>query len=208
MTDIQPPPAPGHNKPKKDSRLHHIIKFRKHPHLTFYPPGFFFKRLTKIHRVSKKSSPRYLIAFLSKYSHFDNTILQKASKNLLITNDATNMKKDGDVDPIKTVKSKFSNKRKWTNYLLFTFGASLTGYLSLDLVTGQWTAVLAGVVMLMLKLDSRYSFSAAMCLLLLVPIFLILGRTALADNYAVYSYYFLIFGIIATVSELNKPKSL
>ncbi len=96
--------------------------------------------------------------------------------------------------------------RGWLSYLLITVIAVMVGLLSPDLVTGQWIAGITGLGMLLLKLDSHYSYFIALCLLILVPVFLVYDRNFLADNYAVYSYYFLIFGLVASIRELTIHK--
>lgn len=64
------------------------------------------------------------------------------------------------------------------------------------------------VLSIIFSLDSRISFLIALCLLLLIPLFLILEKKDLAETYSIYAYYFLVIWVVVSLYEsiYNKKK--
>jgi hypothetical protein len=55
-------------------------------------------------------------------------------------------------------------------------------------------------------ISSRYLAVMAICLLGLTPIFLISGKNMIADQLAIYAYYFLIMTVLMGIYELKKDR--
>jgi hypothetical protein len=58
-----------------------------------------------------------------------------------------------------------------------------------------------GVLAVVLRLDSRVSFVLALIMLIDIPIFQALNRPSIAENLAVFAFYFLLIGVIGTLLE-------
>jgi hypothetical protein len=95
--------------------------------------------------------------------------------------------------------------KSWLAYPAIVILATIIGLASSSLAVGQWFVVLyAGVAIW--RLPSQVSFGLGLLTLVLVPIFTLLGRTILAENYAVYAYYFLVIGVVQAVWELRRDR--
>jgi hypothetical protein len=69
---------------------------------------------------------------------------------------------------------------------------------------GQWFVLAYGVIALIRRLDSRYSFGAALFALICVPLFSVLGQSGISANIAVYVYELLVVGTVQAVIELRR----
>lgn len=56
------------------------------------------------------------------------------------------------------------------------------------------------------RIESRYSFGAALALLVIIPLLLSFNNEVLAEVYAVYAYYFLVIGTILSVIEFKREE--
>lgn len=92
-------------------------------------------------------------------------------------------------------------------YGLILAAGIAAGVASATLAVGQWLVAAYAVVVLVFRLPSRVSFLIALAALALVPVFTIMGRGALAENYAVYAYFLLAIGVVAAVRELRRDDS-
>ena len=71
---------------------------------------------------------------------------------------------------------------------------------------GQLLVLMWGVWSLLRRYDPRYSFGAALFVLLTIPLFQALGRPGIADNAAIYVYELLVVGTISAVIALRKSE--
>jgi len=60
---------------------------------------------------------------------------------------------------------------------------------------------------LVFSLKSRYSFGIGLFFLILTAFLLTLGNEGVAENYAVYAFYFLVIGTITALIETVKNKN-
>jgi cell division protein FtsW (lipid II flippase) len=61
---------------------------------------------------------------------------------------------------------------------------------------------------ILFSLESRYSFAIGLLFLVLTAFLQILGKERIAENYAVYTFYFLVIGTIGALIEVAKDKKL
>ncbi len=64
-------------------------------------------------------------------------------------------------------------------------------------------------IALIFKLKSQTSFTLALLLLLAIPILIIIGQQPLAETYAIFSFYFLVVGVLMATFELrSSPRKM
>ena len=101
------------------------------------------------------------------------------------------------------------NKRPLTLIYIFTLILVFCLFL-LQLLPGSSTFIfLSSWIFLIIlnKLDSSVSFFYALLFLLVTPFMLLLNQQTIAENYAVWTYYFLVIGTAQAIYELKrKPK--
>jgi len=56
-------------------------------------------------------------------------------------------------------------------------------------------------------ISSRYLAFGAICFLILTPLFLIGGKKIIADQLAIFAYYFLIMAVMMGIYEVRKDRS-
>lgn len=108
-------------------------------------------------------------------------------------------------DPAGNVTKKPKTpKRKLLNMLSYVGIAVMAiavGFALFDAATGQWIVLAGGIVALMLRVDSRLLFGAALFCLVMIPVMTIAQREALSENYAIYTFILLVIGTIRAMIE-------
>ena len=121
----------------------------------------------------------------------DNTSTETSSPSKTLTRQKSTTKKKGVI-------------RDFVANLGVTLLAVVVGISFFDQTVGIIIISIASVVGLILKLDSRYYFGAAVFALVMIPILSLLGRADMSNNYAVYAFVMMVFGTIASVVELMR----
>ncbi len=96
-------------------------------------------------------------------------------------------------------------KTMGTNGLIVIAAVGL-GLASIDTQIGQWVILAFGLSAITFKLSSRISFGLALAVLVMVPVFTTIQQKALAENYAVYTYYLLVIGVVTAAIELYRER--
>lgn len=95
--------------------------------------------------------------------------------------------------------------KSWLAYPLIVLLATVIGLASSSLAVGQWLVAIYAIFAIW-RLPSQLSFGLGLLTLVLVPAFTLLKREVLAENYAVYAYYFLVIGVVQAILELRRSR--
>jgi hypothetical protein len=81
------------------------------------------------------------------------------------------------------------------------------GFISFVSVWVNWAFLAYGIYTLVRRLPSQRIFVSALVCLIFVPILNILHRSTLSNSFAVFTFYFLVFGLIRACIELRFNKA-
>ncbi|HUS26346.1 MAG TPA: hypothetical protein VMY99_03295 [Nevskiaceae bacterium] len=93
----------------------------------------------------------------------------------------------------------------WLQYQLIIFGAMIAGYGMQSYAFGEVAVVCYGIAAFIWRVPSRTTFTLAL-LSMVATILLLVGRgnVALAQNFATFTFLFLVVGVITLSRELKK----
>lgn len=131
---------------------------------------------------------------------FTPTRTKAVSRSTETTSDTSAQKAQAPTKPSKP-KNKFLSMLSTLAIVLL---AVAVGFALFDAATGQWIVVAGGIVALILRIDSRMLFGAALFCLVMIPIMTIAGREALSENYALYTFILLAIGTVRAMIESTK----
>lgn len=106
--------------------------------------------------------------------------------------------------PVRSTKEK-TGPPQWLQMPLIIGGAMLAGLAFQNVVLGQLAVILYGAAAVMFRIPSRVSFILALLSLLATTGLLIFrGDVAMSQNFAVYTFLFLVVGVFTLNRELKK----
>jgi len=96
------------------------------------------------------------------------------------------------------------SRRTWLKILLIIVVLIFT--LTKDIAVLDFLVLLYALVSFLFVVNSRWSAGIALILLASCPFFLISKQDVLAENAAIYAYYFLIITVLTQIRELKREK--
>jgi hypothetical protein len=108
---------------------------------------------------------------------------------------------------VSTVRSKTSVAFN-SNEFAYDLGIIvILGFISFVSALVNWAFLAYGIYALARRLPSQRIFVSALMCLVFIPILNILHRSSLSNSFAVFTFYFLVFGLIRACIELRFNKA-
>jgi len=102
------------------------------------------------------------------------------------------------------LKLKNLDRRTWLK--IFIIAVILIIALIKGIEVLNFLVLLYALISVLFIVDSRYSAGVALVFLISCPFLLILKKDILAENSAIYAYYFLVITVLTQIRELQKEK--
>lgn len=100
--------------------------------------------------------------------------------------------------------------KRYTLFVVITLVGIVISMLTLDFETGRWLICAYAILVLVLRLNSRYTFLMALFALVMVPFLRAMNRELVSNSYATYTYLLLLIGVATAAVELwadNRQRS-
>lgn len=97
---------------------------------------------------------------------------------------------------------------EFSGLTLFVFAVAALLTPSLDLLWSESMFILLALYVWLMRISSRYSFAVSLTLLILIPVFDLLGRQIFAESLAIYAFYALSIGVGGAAIEAHSKSKV